>query len=86
MNWVNKQKLPTIEAIKYNNQPCLTLDSLWNTLYSSFNTTIHRQINIEVLDEISNKLMTLWNLFFKDLIGSFPSINTLITTQTKLYP
>jgi len=29
MNWVNKQKLPAIEAIKYNDQPCLTIEDLW---------------------------------------------------------
>ena len=28
MSWVSKYKLPTIEAIKYDNQLCLTLDSL----------------------------------------------------------
>ena len=66
MNWVNKQKLPAIKAIKYNDQPCLTLDSLWNTLHSSFNTALHQQINIEVLDKIGDKLMTLWNPFSKE--------------------
>ena len=33
MSWVNKCKLPAIEAIKYENQPCLIIDSLWNALY-----------------------------------------------------
>ena len=28
MNWVNKHKLPAMKAIKYDNQLCLTLDSL----------------------------------------------------------
>ena len=28
MNWVSKCKLPAMEAIKYDNQPCLSLDSL----------------------------------------------------------
>ena len=41
MNWVKKCQLPTIEAIKYDNQPCLTLGSLWNALHSSFNTALH---------------------------------------------
>jgi len=27
-NWINKCKLPTTEAIKYDGQPCLTPDSL----------------------------------------------------------
>jgi len=37
MNWVNKHKLPAIEMIKYNGQPYLELDDLWQALYSSFN-------------------------------------------------
>jgi len=28
MSWVNKCKLPAIEAIKYNDQSCLTIDTL----------------------------------------------------------
>jgi len=28
MNWINKHKLPAIEAIKYEDQPCLTPESL----------------------------------------------------------
>ena len=35
MNWVNKYKLPAIEAIKYENQPCTTIDSLWHICYSN---------------------------------------------------
>ena len=66
MSWVNKCKLPTIKTIKYNNQPCLTLDNLWNALYSTFNTILHRHIDIEVLDKIGNKLMTFWTLFSKE--------------------
>ena len=28
MNWVNKHKLPAMKVINYDNQPCLSLDSL----------------------------------------------------------
>jgi len=28
INWVNKQKLPAIEVIKYNNKPCLEIKDL----------------------------------------------------------
>ena len=66
ISWVNKCKLPVIKAIKYDNQLCLTLDSLWNTFHSTFNTTLHWQINIEVLDKISNKLPSFWVLFSKE--------------------
>ena len=66
MDWINKRKLPTTEAIKYDNQPCLFPNSLWRALYSSFNTALHRQVDVEVLEEIGNKLMTFWNLFSKE--------------------
>ena len=56
INWVNKCKLPTIEAIKYNNQQCLDIDNLWNALHSTFNIALHYQVDVEILDEIINKL------------------------------
>jgi len=58
MDWINKQKLLVIEAIKYNDQPCHSLDSFWRALYSSFNTVLHQQVNVKVLNEISDKLTT----------------------------
>jgi len=66
MNWVNKYKLPAIEAIKYNNQLCLSLNSLWNALHSSFNTALHYQVNVSILDEIKNKQTSIWTLFLKE--------------------
>jgi len=66
MNWVNKRKLPTIEAIKYNDQQCLDIDNLWNTLHSMFNTAFHRQVDVKILDEISEKLTSPWPLFSKE--------------------
>ena len=81
MSWVNKHKLPTIEAIKYDNQSCLTLKSLWNTLYSTFNTALYWQIDIEVLDEIGDKLSTFWTLFskkeFKHIINNCNNLSML---------
>jgi len=38
MNWVNKHKLLAIEMIKYNSQPYIELNDLWQVLHSSFNT------------------------------------------------
>jgi len=58
MNWVKKCKLPTMEAIKYDNQPCLTLDSLWNAFHSLFNTAFYQQIDIEILDKIIDKSLS----------------------------
>ena len=66
MNWVNKHKLPAVKAIKYNNQPCLSLDSLWNTLHSSFNTALHYQVDTNILDEIGNKQTFTWVPFSKE--------------------
>jgi len=56
MNWVKKRKLPVIEAIKHNNRPCLTPKSLWNALHNTFNTALHRQVDIEILNELAQKL------------------------------
>ena len=41
MSQINKCKIPAIEAIKYDNQLCLTLNSFWNALHSTFNTALH---------------------------------------------
>ena len=80
MNWVNKYKLPAVEAIKYNNQLCLSLDSLWNALHSFFNTVLHCQVDTNILDEIGNKQTSTWTPFskkeFKIALGS---CNNLLT-------
>ena len=55
MSWVNKYKLPAVEAIKYNNQPCLTINDLWNALHSTFNIALHCQVDINILDEVADK-------------------------------
>ena len=65
MNWVKKRKLPATEAIKYNGIPCLSPNSLWNVLHNSFNTTLHHQVNISILDKIDRKPQQVWNLFSK---------------------
>ena len=65
MNWVKKRKLPATEAIKYNGSPCLSPDSLWTALHNSFNTTLHRQVNVDILNEIEHKPHQIWNPFSK---------------------
>ena len=37
MKWVNKCKLPTIKAIRYNGRPCIEIEDLWSVLHLSFN-------------------------------------------------
>jgi len=65
MNWVNKQKLPAIKAIKYNGQQCHDIDDLWNILHFTFNTALYHQVDIEVLNEIINKPTFYWASFLK---------------------
>ena len=58
INWINKQKLLRIEAIKYNSQPCLNINDLWQALYHSIDTSI--------LNEIDFILPSPWNSFSKE--------------------
>jgi len=66
MNWVNKYKLPIIESIKYNNCQCLEIDNLWNILYSIFNTVLHHQVDVDILDEITDKPILSWPTLLKE--------------------
>jgi len=66
INWVNKRKLPTIKAIKHNSQQCHDIDDLWNALHSTFNTALYHQVDVDVLDEIINKLTFSWLPFSKE--------------------
>jgi len=66
MNWVNKRKLPAIKAIKYNSQQCLELGNLWNALHSTFNTALHHQVDVNILDEIADKPSLPWLAFLKE--------------------
>ena len=52
MSWVNKHKLLVIETIKYNSQPCLDLNDLWQALHSSFNTAQFYHIDENVLNKL----------------------------------
>ena len=63
MNWVKKRKLPAIKAIKYNDQPCLTLESLWNALHNTFNTALHHQVDTKILNELNQKSSLSWGSF-----------------------
>ena len=63
MNWVKKRRLLMTEAIKFNGSPCLSLDSLWNALYNSFNNALHCQVNVNILNEIKHKPCQSWSPF-----------------------
>ena len=92
MSWVNKHKLPAMKAIKYNDQPCLTINNLWNTLHSLFNTALYCHVDINILNEIDDKLLSSWNLFSKEEFmraitnynNSFtPGLNKLLWSHLK---
>ena len=55
MNWINKQKLPVVEAIKYEGQLYFTPESLWRVFHATFNTAFHHQVDTNVLNEIGSK-------------------------------
>jgi len=63
MNWVKKRKLPATEAIKYNDYPCLTPDSLWNALHSSFNTALHCHVDLNIINKVTHKPLQSWSSF-----------------------
>ena len=58
-NWINRHKLPATETIKHNGQPCLSPESLWDTLHSIFNIAQNCPINIDILNKIDHKLVSL---------------------------
>jgi len=66
MNWVNKHKLSTTKAIKYEGNLCITTKHLWEALHATFNSALHRQIDKEVLNEIGSKPTSIWVLFSKE--------------------
>ena len=66
MNWINKYKLPATKAIKYEGQPCLTPESLWNALHATFNSVLYYQVNTEVLNELRSKPTINWIPFSKE--------------------
>jgi len=55
MNWIKKRNLPVVEAIKYNNHPCLEINDLWNALHSTFNLAQNCHVDVDILDEIPDK-------------------------------
>ena len=63
MNWVKKRKQPATEAIKHDGCPCLTPDSLWNSLHSSFNMALHHQVDLSILNKVERKPSQRWSPF-----------------------
>ena len=65
MNWIKQRKLRAIEAINYDGQLYLTLDSLWNALHKSFNSAQNRQVDLNILNKIKCKPPQKWSPFSK---------------------
>ena len=66
MNWINRCKLPATEAIKHNGSLCLFSESLWNALHSTFNTALHRQVDLNILSKIDSKPTLQWFPFSRE--------------------
>jgi len=66
MNWIKRCKLPAIEAIKYNGHLCLSPESLWDALRSTFNIALNRQVDLNILNEIKHKPSSQWFPFSKE--------------------
>ena len=66
MNQAQKQKLPATEVIQFNSRSCIKLNNLWQALYLSFNSAYNCHINIDILDEISSKHVSIWKPFLKE--------------------
>ena len=66
MNWIQKQKLPAMEAIQYNSRLYIKLDDLWQALHQSFNFAHNYQVNTDILNEILSKHVSKWALFLKE--------------------
>ena len=81
MNWVKKYKLLAIKSIQYDSWSCLELKDLWQALHSLFNSAQSYQINLDLLDKILNKPVTMWIPFseeeFKSLIIKYSNLLTL---------
>ena len=78
MNWVNKQKLLAIKAIKYYGQLCIKIKDLWHTLHLSFNIAQDCHIDTNVLNEIPKKYTTIWYPFSEaEFISSVNKYNNL---------
>ena len=65
-NWIRRYKLSAIKAINHNGQLCLSSESLWNTLHSTFNTALNRQVDLNILNEVEHKPSVSWSPFSKE--------------------
>ena len=60
MSWVKQQKLPVVEAIHFQGQPCNNLPDLWRALHQSYNAAANRPVDLSVLDEVPSQATRFW--------------------------
>ena len=60
MSWVKQRKLPAVEAIRFQGQPCNDLPDLWRALHQSYNAAANRSVDLSVLDEVSSQATRSW--------------------------
>lgn len=65
MNQVKKKSFLAIKTITYEGQPCNTFMSLWNALYSSYNSAENYPVNTNFLNEVPQSNTIDWLLFSK---------------------
>ena len=82
MNWVNKYKLPAIEIVKYNSQPCLEINNLWHTLHLTFTMAQDQCINKDVLNEIAFFVTSSWNSFSEEEFTSIIAKCNILSTPS----
>jgi len=66
MNWVNKHKLLAIKIIKYNGNPCLKLNDLWQALHSFFNSAQFHDIDESILNKVEKFPLSFWSNFSEE--------------------
>ena len=47
MDWVGPRKMAPMEALNFQGSPCLTKESAWNALHSSFNSASGRPVELD---------------------------------------
>ena len=60
MSWVKQRKLPAVEAIRFQGQPCNDLPDLWSALHQSYNAAADCSIDLSVLDEVPSQATCSW--------------------------
>ena len=60
MSWVKQRKLPAVETIRFQDQPCNNLSDLWRALYQSYNAAANRSVDLSVLDKVPSQATRSW--------------------------